>query len=139
MTDETKPKGKRGAHFTPEFQRWAQSHRTHESLSYAQSCRTSESLSEAGRKGYQRVEELYGPAFALSAVINGGREHRRKHDSYPEQVMKGLLKRLKIGFRREWPIEGSDLSADFYLPKTKQVIEVNSYWHNNPDQQERDE
>ena len=117
-------KSRRGAHFTRAHQRMAQSHRTHESLS------------AAGRKGYQATLEKHGPDVAFDAA----RRYRLKHPSYPEQVLEGVLKHLKVEFEREWRIdEKHQLAADFYLPETRQVIEVNSSLHNTEKQRQYDE
>ena len=119
-----KRKNRRGAHFTPAHQRMAQA------------CRTHESLSEAGRRGYRVTVERHGPDLAFEA----SRQYRIDHPSYPELVMMGVLKQLRVPYEREWRIDEKRLlCADFLLTNTEQVIEVHSDLHLHPKQQERDE
>ncbi len=59
----------------PEYQRWAQSHRS------------TESLREAGRLGYAETARRYGQDFADEFAAN----YRREHPSEPERRMMELL------------------------------------------------
>jgi hypothetical protein len=119
MSTDVKLKGKarkpRKAppHFTPEFQRWARSHVS------------SKACSINGSKGFSATVKKYGPDVAF----NGARQWRLDHPSSNELLMIGILSALKIAFEREWRIADTLYAVDFYLPETRQAIDVHSRIH----------
>jgi len=108
-------------HFTPEFQRWARSHVS------------SKACSINGAKGFSATVKKYGPEVAF----NGARQWRLDHPSSNELLMIGILSALKIDFEREWRIADTLYAVDFYLPETRQAIEVHSRIHEQLDAEKR--
>jgi very-short-patch-repair endonuclease len=51
--------------------------------------------------------------------------------------MIGILSALKIAFEREWRIADTLYAVDFYLPETRQAIEVHSRIHEQFDAEKR--
>ncbi len=94
----------------PEYQRWAQSHRSRESLR------------EAGRLGYAETARRYGSAFADEFAAN----YRREHPSEPERRMMELLTELGFlegrDYEREAKIGGR--RVDFAFHDRQLAIEV---------------
>ena len=124
MSTDAKPKGKvRKAphHFTPEFQRWARGHVSSES------CRIN------GPKGFKATLQKHGPDVAF----NGARQWRLKNPSSNERLMIGILSRLGIAYEREYRLADSQYTVDFYLPSTKQAVEVDSRIHEQFDVEKR--
>jgi very-short-patch-repair endonuclease len=124
MSTDAKPKGKARkppAYFTSEFQRWARKHVS------------SKACSINGAKGFSATVKKYGPDVAF----NGARQWRLDHPSNNELLMIGVLSALKIAFEREWRIAGTLYAVDFYLPKTRQTIEVHSRIHEQFDAEKR--
>lgn len=127
MTTDTKPKRKarkaRKAppHFTPEFQRWARGHVSSES------CRIN------GAKGFRATSAKHGPDVAF----HGARQWRLDHPSSNELRMIGILSRLGIAYEREWQIRETLYTVDFYLPTTRQAIEVDSRIHEQFEREKR--
>ncbi len=100
----------------PDYQRFAQSHRT------------AESLREAGKHGYQATAERYGREYASDLLAN----HRRDQPTRPEREMVGLLKELGAeegrDYRREYKV-APGMYADFAIPDRKLAIEVHGGAH----------
>ncbi len=94
----------------PEYQRWAQSHRSRESLQ------------EAGRLGYAETARRYGPDFANEFAAS----YRREHPSEPEKRMMELLGELGFlegrDYEREARVGGR--RVDFAFHDRQLAIEV---------------
>jgi very-short-patch-repair endonuclease len=124
MTTQAKPKGKaRKAppHFTSEFQRWARSQVRQESCVIN------------GAKGFRAPSAKHGPDVAF----HGARQWRLDHPSSNELRMIGILSQLRIAYEREWQIGDTIYTVDFYLPATRQAIEVDSRIHEQFEREKR--
>jgi len=100
----------------PDYQRFAQSHRT------------AESLREAGKHGYQATAERYGREYASDLLAN----HRREQPTRPEREMVGLLKELGAEEGRDYQREHKvvpGVYADFAWPERKVAVEVHGGAH----------
>jgi very-short-patch-repair endonuclease len=105
--------------------RSARKHFTREHQQYARSKVSSESCSVNGAKGARVTIERYG----VDALFKRWQAWKLANPSRPERLMIDLLTRLNIRFERERRIGDSLYSMDFYLPDTRQAIEVNSQIH----------
>ncbi len=100
----------------PDYQRFAQSHRS------------TESLREAGRQGYLATAERYGRDYAADILAN----HRRETPTRPEREMAALLGELGKQEGRDYQREhkvAPGVYADFAVPERKLAIEVHGSAH----------
>ncbi len=100
----------------PDYQRFAQSHRS------------TESLREAGRQGYLATAERYGRDYAADLLAN----HRRETPTRPEREMAALLGELGKQEGRDYQREhkvAPGVYADFAVPERKLAIEVHGGAH----------
>ncbi len=94
----------------PEYQRWAQSHRSRESLQ------------EAGRLGYAETARKYGPEFADGFAA----QWRLDNPTQPEKRMMELLRELGFEEGRDYEREAQvgNRRVDFAFHERKVAIEV---------------
>lgn len=100
----------------PDYQRFAQSHRS------------LESLRESGQRGFQATARKYGRDFAADLLAN----HRREQPTRPEREMVGLLTALGAAEGRDYQREfrvTSGVYADFAWPERKLAVEVHGGAH----------
>ncbi len=99
----------------PEYQRWAQSHRSRESLQ------------EAGRLGYAETARKYGPEFADGFAA----QWRLDNPTQPEKRMMELLRELGFEEGRDYEREAQvgNRRVDFAFHERKVAIEVHGGVH----------
>ncbi len=110
------------AHFTREHQR------------KARRAVSSEACSRNGRLGAQATIAKYG----FERFFEAWRAWKLAHPSQPELLLIGILSRLKEKFEREWRIEPSFLTLDFYFQDLRKGIEFHGRIHGQLKQQQRE-
>lgn len=109
-------------------------HFTREQQQRARSKVSSESCARNGAKGARVTIERYG----VDALFKRWQAWKLSNPSRPEALMIGVLTRLGVKFEREKRIDDSLYSMDFYLPDTRQAIEVDSRIHKHLDAGKRE-
>jgi very-short-patch-repair endonuclease len=66
------------------------------------------------------------------------RKWKLEHPSQPELVLIGILNRLNVAYEREWQLQPSFLTLDFYLPATHVGIEFHGRIHGQLKQEQRE-
>jgi len=75
----------------------------------------------------------YGKFFAA------WRKWKIEHPSQPELVLIGILNRLDVAYEREWQLQPSFLTLDFYLPEIRVGIEFHGRIHGQLKQEQREQ
>src|SRR5262249_60274342 len=71
------------------------------------------SCARNGRLGAKATIAKHG----FRKFFESWRKWKLAHPSQPELVLIGILKRLNVAYEREWQLQPSFLTLDFYLPK----------------------
>jgi very-short-patch-repair endonuclease len=110
-------------HFTREHQRKAR-----RSVS-------SESCARNGRLGARATIQKHG----FAKFFESWRKWKLAHPSKPEKVIISILDDLNLAFDREWRLQPSFLTLDFYFESRRKGIEFHGRIHGQLKQEQREE
>lgn len=110
------------AHFTREHQQKAR-----RSVSSASCARN-------GRLGAQATIKKHG----FARFFEHWRKWKLENPSGPELVIIGILNDLGVTYEREWQLEPSFLTLDFFFPQLRKGIEFHGRIHGQLKQQQRE-
>jgi len=110
-------------------------HLTREHQQKARQRVSRESCARNGRLGAKATiaKHGYGKFFAA------WRKWKLEHPSQPELVLIGILNRLNVAYEREWRLQPSFLTLDFYLPEISVGIEFHGRIHGQLKQEQREQ
>jgi len=109
-------------HFTPEHQRMARSKVS------------SASCARNGSKGARATIAKHG----FARFFEHWRKWKLEHPSQPERAIIGILERLAVPYEREWRLEPSYLTLDFYCAQLGKGLEFHGRIHGQLKQQQRE-
>jgi very-short-patch-repair endonuclease len=109
-------------HFTREHQQKARRRVSRESCARNGSLGAKATIAKHG----------YGKFFAA------WRKWKLEHPSKPELVIIGILARLNVAYEREWQLQPSFLTLDFYFPALRAGIEFHGRIHGQLKQEQRE-
>jgi hypothetical protein len=110
-------------------------HLTSEHQRMARSKVSSASCARNGAKGARATIAKHG----FEKFFASWRKWKLEHPSQPEQVIIGILARLNVTYEREWRLEPSFLTLDFYLPTLRKGIEFHGRIHGQLKQEQREQ
>jgi very-short-patch-repair endonuclease len=111
------------AHFTREHQRKAR-----RSVS-------SEACARNGRLGARATIAKHG----FERFFESWRKWKLAHPSKPEQIIIGILDDLNLTYEREWRLQPSFLTLDFYFEQQRKGVEFHGRIHGQLKQEQREE
>jgi hypothetical protein len=110
-------------------------HLTSEHQRRARSKVSSSSCARNGSLGAKATIAKHG----FGKFFESWRKWKLAHPSQPELVIIGILDGLNVDYEREWQLQPSFLTLDFYLPATRVGIEFHSRIHGQLKQEQREQ
>src|SRR5262249_22254845 len=110
-------------------------HLTREHQRRARSIVSSSSCARNGSLGAKATIAKHG----FGKFFAAWRAWKLEHPSKPELVIIGILARLNVTYEREWQLQPSFLTLDFYLPAARVGIEFHGRIHGQLKQEQREQ
>src|SRR5215813_11928133 len=109
-------------------------HLTSEHQRRARSKVSSSSCARNGSLGAKATISRHG----FGKFFAAWRAWKLEHQSQPELVIIGILDRLTVAYEREWQLQPSFLTLDFYMPSLRKGIEFHGRIHGQLKQEQRE-